>query len=273
VIEVACYLCGATAHTPWASENGYRAVRCRDCGLVYVSPRPAPESISRAAQTGMHGGERNLSVTGSYGGPKRHDHYLSRLSDLFGPGYFHGSGERWLDVGAGFGELLETLAIASGGTLRARGLEPNETKAASARARNLDVSFFEPTARGERFHYISLLNVFSHLPDPPSTLAELGQLLEPGGELVMQTGNFAELEQEEIPVPLELPDHLSFASERLLRRVLERSGYTLVAFRSYPMYPAPKRRALLQRSAPAVAEREPLDLWLRARVSRPPRGL
>jgi len=265
MVVVHCYVCGSPDHRPWASENGHQAVRCRDCGLVYVNPRPALEDISRAAQTGMHAGERSLAVTGSYGGPKRHAHYLSRLSDLFGPGYFHGSGERWLDVGAGFGELIETLAIASGGTLRARGLEPNQTKAASARARNLDVSFFDAKAPGERFHYISLLNVFSHLPDPPTTLAELALLLEPGGELVLQTGNFAELDPEEIPVRLELPDHLSFASERLLRRVLDRAGYELVRFRSYPMYPAPRRRAVLRRSAATVPERQCLDLWLRAR--------
>jgi len=265
VIVVPCYVCGSREHTPWASENGHQAVRCRDCGLVYVNPRPAPESISRAAQTGMHGGERNLAVTGAYGGPQRHEHYLSRLADLFGPGYFHGSGERWLDVGAGFGELLETLAIASGGTLRARGLEPNETKAASARERKLDVSFVELSALGQRFHYVSLLNVFSHLPDPPATLAELGDLLEPGGELVMQTGNFAELEPEEIPVPLDLPDHLSFGSERLLRRVLDRSGFTLVSLRSYAMYPPRRRRTVLRQKAEPVVERQPLDLWLRAR--------
>ena len=265
MIDVACYVCGATAHTPWATENGYQAVRCKDCGLVYVSPRPAPESIDRAAQTGMHAGERELAVTGTYGGAKRHAHYLSRLTDLFGAGYFHGSGERWLDVGAGFGELLETLAIASGGSLRARGLEPNEAKAASARARNLDVSFVELAALRERYHYISLLNVFSHLPDPPATLAELGALLEPGGELVMQTGNFAELEREEIPVSLELPDHLSFGSERLLKRVLDKAGFTLLSLRSYPMYPAPRKRSLLRRKADPVPARQPLDLWLRAR--------
>ncbi len=82
----------------------------------------------------------------------------------------------------------------------------------------------------------------------------------------MQTGNFAELEHEEIPVPLERPDHLSFASERLLRRVLERAGYTLLAFRSYPMYPAPKRRSLVrQKKVSPSADRQALDLWLRAR--------
>lgn len=268
MIEVACYVCGATAHRPWASENGYQAVRCKDCGLVYVSPRPAPESIGRAAQTGMHAGERELAVTGTYGGAKRHAHYLSRLTDLFGAGYFHGESERWLDVGAGFGELLETLAIASGGSLRARGLEPNEAKAASARARNLDVSFVELSALGERYHYVSLLNVFSHLPDPPATLAELGGLLEPGGELVMQTGNFAELEREDIPVSLELPDHLSFASEPLLERVLEKAGFRLVTVRSYPMYPERKKPGRLRGKSEAVGERRALDLWLRARRAR-----
>jgi 2-polyprenyl-3-methyl-5-hydroxy-6-metoxy-1,4-benzoquinol methylase len=263
--SVPCYVCGATAHTPWGTENGHQAVRCKDCGLVYVSPRPALASISRAARTGMHAGQQNLEVTGAYGGTKRHAHYLSRLSDLFGAGYFHGSGERWLDIGAGFGELLETLALASGGSLRARGLEPNEAKASSARARHLDVSFIELSDLKERYHYVSLLNVFSHLPDPPATLAELGSVLEPGGELVLQTGNFAELERSEIPVPLELPDHLSFANERLLRRVLQKAGFALVSIRSYPMYSTQPKRSMLRRKTEPLEGRRPMDLWLRAR--------
>jgi ubiquinone/menaquinone biosynthesis C-methylase UbiE len=264
-MQLACYVCGSSEGRPWGSENGYQAVRCRDCGLVYVSPRPALESISRAAQTGLHAGEHELAVTGDYA-KKKVALYARRLAELYGPGYFHGAGERWLDVGAGFGEFLEALAHASGGTLRARGLEPNETKAASARGRGLTVTFVELSELGERFHFISLLNVLSHLPDPPAMLTRLRELLEPGGELLLQTGNFAELERAEIPVSLDLPDHLSFANERLLVRVLERAGFAVVGSRSYPMFASQERRRFGIKRAPSAPERQCLDLWLRARV-------
>jgi SAM-dependent methyltransferase len=264
-MQLPCYVCGSSESRPCASENGYQAVRCRDCGLVYVSPRPALESISRAAQTGLHAGEQELAVTGEYAKTKV-ALYLRRLADLYGPGYFHGAGERWLDVGSGFGELLEALGQASGGTLRARGLEPNETKSASARERGLAVTFVELSELGERFHFISLLNVFSHLPDPPVTLARLRELLEPGGELLLQTGNFAELERSEIPVSLDLPDHLSFANERLLVRLLERAGFAVVGSRSYPMFPGKQSSRFGIKRTPSAPERQCLDLWLRARV-------
>lgn len=264
MVVVPCYLCGSSASRPWASENGYAAVRCAECGLVYVNPRPAPESISRAAQTGLHSGEQELAVTGSYGGRRRVDHYLKRLAELYGPAYFHGAGERWLDVGSGFGEFLEALGEASGGALKTRGLEPNETKAASARERRLNVSFAELSSLGETYHHVSLLNVYSHLPDPPAMLGSLRELLEPSGELLLQTGNFAELERDDIPVRLDLPDHLSFANERLIRRVLAASGFDIVAVKAYPMFPLPKRGVLARRAAPP-ARRQCLDLWVRAR--------
>jgi len=263
VSDASCYVCGSDERKPWATENGHHAVRCADCGLVYVSPRPRLEDISRAAQTGLHAGEKELAVTGAYGGRRRVEHYLARLADLYGRAYFHGAGERWLDVGAGFGEFLEALGEASGGALKTRGLEPNEAKAASARERRLNVTFAELSALGERYHHVSLLNVFSHLPEPPAMLRTLRDLLEPSGELLLQTGNFAELERSEIPVSLDLPDHLSFANERLLRRVLDATGFGVVTVKAYPMFPPPQRGVLGRRGTPAG--RQCLDVWVRAR--------
>ena len=51
---IACPLCGATETAPWGAENGWTAVKCRDCGLVYVNPRPFEQEISKANQLGEH---------------------------------------------------------------------------------------------------------------------------------------------------------------------------------------------------------------------------
>ena len=186
------------------------------------------------------------------------------LRDVYGDGYFHGSGERWLDYGSGYGEFLEALGRESGGTLSRFGYEPNDVKAASARERGLEVSF-DAALLARSFHYISLLNVYSHLPNPPETLAELRERLEPGGELLLQTGNFAELERGEIPTSLDLPDHLSFAGERLLRRVFEKAGLRVERVVRYPIFRP--RRPLGERLR--GKKREPsrgcAELWLRGR--------
>ena len=264
LVEVSCYVCGSAARTPWATENGFHACRCSDCGLVYVNPQPATESISRAAQSGLHGGENELDVTGRYVGPGKHRFYARRLADLYPAAELAGRQGSWLDVGCGYGEFLEALAQASGPGLRLIGLEPNRAKAESARARGLDVSFFDLDSDTRRYGHVSLLNVYSHLPDPPMFLERLRGLLTPGGELVLQTGNWAELEREHIPDQLQLPDHLSFASEALLSRLLQRCGFEIVARRRYPMF----RRSLgtFLRGLVAEPRSEPNDLWFRARV-------
>ena len=98
--------------------------------------------------------------------------------------------------------------------------------------------------------------MYSHLPKPPEILAQLHELIEPDGELLLQTGNFAELERDEVPVRLDLPDHLSFACERLIVRQLERAGFSLRKVMRYRMFgPSTGMRRLAERlRAPAPSD-------------------
>jgi SAM-dependent methyltransferase len=263
--SVACYVCGARESQPWAEENGYSAVRCRGCGLVYVNPRPTRDSISLAAQSGLHAGSATLDETGARDARKV-KHYQQRLRALFDAGALaQKPGARWLDIGCGFGEFLEALKLESAGRLSSFGSEPNERKAAVARNRGLDVTFRDVSTEARGYAFVSLLNVFSHLPEPPELLRQLAGLLEPGGQLVLQTGNWAELERQQISDRLHLPDHLSFASEELVKRVLEASGFTDISVLRYPMFRPSllaRLRGLGQTAPTAVA----CDLWFRARL-------
>lgn len=265
VEQVACYVCGERHHQPWAEENGFSAVRCGGCGLVYVNPRPTRAVISRAAQSGLHEGAVTQDETGRRDSRKI-SLFRGRLAALFEARELERRGGRWLDVGCGFGEFLEALGLESAGALDVLGSEPNERKAAAARARGLDVSFRDLAAEPSGYGFISLLNVFSHVPEPPELLRQLRALLEPGGELVLETGNWAELERPQITDRLHLPDHLSFASEALLRRLLEANGFEVLRVLRYPMF----KPSLLRRLLPAQFQPAPAaaacDLWFRARA-------
>lgn len=260
--NVACYVCGGTGHSPWAEENGFFAVRCRDCGLVYVNPRPSLESISLAAQSGLHRGDATVDETGRRDSRKV-ALYRRRLRALFQSRELAQSA-RWLDIGCGFGEFLEALALESRGRLSLRGSEPNERKAGAARERGLDVTFRDLDQEHDRYAFVSLLNVFSHLPRPPELLQKLHGLLLPGGELLLQTGNWAELERAAIPDQLHLPDHLSFASEQLVTRLLRQAGFSVKQVLRLPMF----RRTLWQRivAGGTSAPSGPTDLWFRAQA-------
>jgi ribosomal protein S27E len=38
--HVACNLCGSDAADPTVAKHGFTIVRCRQCSLAYVTPRP-----------------------------------------------------------------------------------------------------------------------------------------------------------------------------------------------------------------------------------------
>lgn len=51
---VHCPLCASSDSRAWGEENGFTGVKCLECGLVYVSPRPTSESIDEATKLGVH---------------------------------------------------------------------------------------------------------------------------------------------------------------------------------------------------------------------------
>ena len=225
--DVACYFCGANEGSLWGEEAGYRARKCAGCGLVYVSPRPRQAEIAEAARTGEHASERGaLSVTGRYrkSRVRRHRKTIDRMfGDLVGR-----AGIRWLDIGAGFGELLQAVSMVFPGAVLT-GVEPNAAKRQVAEERGLTLSDMSLAALPRRqFDVVSVMNVWSHLPDPAEFFGEVHFLLADEGHVLVETGTGGELDSAEYyPDALLLPDHLSFAGERHVVGILERAHFVI----------------------------------------------
>ncbi len=47
---IPCPLCEKDQYRLFAEENGFRAVKCDFCGLIYVNPRPVVELITEAVK-------------------------------------------------------------------------------------------------------------------------------------------------------------------------------------------------------------------------------
>ena len=60
-------------------------------------------------------------------------------------------------------------------------------------------------------------------------------MLAPNGELLIQTGDTAGLTSQQHYRPLYLPDHLSFASEKIVVEILRSIGFDIVAICKYPL--------------------------------------
>jgi SAM-dependent methyltransferase len=271
---VACYNCGSTATAPYDVENGWHLVKCQGCGLLYVNPRPADGEITQANKTGEHRGEGGALDWVEVYDRKKVRKYQQVLRDLFSgpgellspkPGQAHeASGpeegtllakashrRRWLDIGCGYGEFLEGLGRFTGGRIEGVGVEPNVEKRARALAKGLNVPEIDLDTHGEKYEYWSLLNVYSHLPDPVKVLDDWKRLLAPRGEIVLQTGDSGDLPWEHHHRPYRLPDHLHFATERIVCDILERIGFEIVKVCKYRLakYPRPTPLALAKATA------------------------
>jgi SAM-dependent methyltransferase len=256
----------------YAEENGYRLVKCNECGLLYVNPRPGKEQMSQATMTGLHKGEKTINVTEVFK-PEKVKHYMTILSDLYNEEE-RNTGKSWMDIGCGNGEFLLTLSKFFPQT-QAKGIEPNVHKQEVAKGRGLNVGFYDLETTGEKYDCISILNVYSHLPDPVEAFSNWHKLLNPGGELLIETGDSAHLSYQEHHKPFYLPDHLSFANEQIVTSILQRTGFDVVGIRKYRyhmgllatikdtmLFVLGKKKYLF-----STFNKRPTDMWIRARRS------
>jgi len=225
-----CYFCGSGQHTFYAEENGFNLVRCDVCGLLFVENRPSDSEIFQAHKPGIYGGIRSFDMTGRFN-PGKVSWYLNILKDLFN-GEF-GDKKTWLDIGCGHGEFIEAVQTYCNGAI-VKGTEPNVRKQESARKRGLDVNYFDIKSHQEKYEVVSMLNVYGHLPDPPAFLKSLKNVLEPHGELILETGDTAGFLARDHHRPFYLPDHISFASEGIVVGLLERLGFEILSVKKYP---------------------------------------
>ena len=223
-----CPLCCLKDSSPWARENGYVAVKCNSCGLVYVNPRPPLNTISEASRTGVHTtGTAELTVTFSRS-KKKIQHYSKIVRKMFAAEIAGGKPIRWIDIGAGYGEFVEAVLLTMPPGSKVCGIEPMKAKVASAKARGLPIADEPLSQIEEQFDIISLINVFSHIPDFSAFLLEVAERCAPGGILFLETGNGGDIERSQYPDDLYLPDHLVFAGKKHIEMFLNKAGFRTV---------------------------------------------
>jgi len=230
---VSCYICNSRQSSPWGEEGGFHMVKCDQCGLVYLNPRPDGHEIDEAARTGLHkfgGGVRN--VVGYYSA-KRVTAYRAKLIPLIDQMRHPQEPLRWLDIGAGFGELVEAVLQLCPRGSEVCGIEPCQPKVRKAQSKKLPVTAQPLSDISDRFTHVSLINVYSHLPNPVQFLGDLHRIMEPNAYLLLVTGNGGDIPRNEFPGSLYLPDHLSFAGERNIRSVLDDAKYDILTITPY----------------------------------------
>jgi SAM-dependent methyltransferase len=226
---ISCIFCGDVGARPYHEENGYKAVSCAGCGLVFVTPRPTEAEMKhlyegqetkvdlggliRRVEAATAEAKRSLAIIRKYAA-------RGRLLEIgSGAGYFLREAAReGFDV-MGIDITRQFVEFSAG----ALGLDVREGTLASVDvpAGSVDIVYHR--------------NVLSHLAYPIEAFSKMREILKPGGLVVFQTGNVAELPGARWAgtSDLDLPDHLFHYGEPTIRLLLARTGFDVLEVKRY----------------------------------------
>jgi SAM-dependent methyltransferase len=240
--SVSCNLCRRDDTLLLAEQQGFRIVRCRGCGLVYVNPRPA--------------GERLVSLYATYhsrdgGDEASWDRLMGQVfgesADLLSATRHRSGGSRLLDVGCGFGGFVALMRERGWDAV---GVDPSPAvvEAATRRGRPVRQGTLEDLgANRGGYDAVTMFYVLEHLADPMRALRTAWDLLAPGGTVLIRVPNTTPIVRLLAPFGLggtlyDPPYHLYDFSPAVLREMLGRAGF--IDVRTFPGKPTvPSRPA------------------------------
>jgi SAM-dependent methyltransferase len=207
----------------------FTLVRCRDCGLTYLNPRPD-------AQT-MH----------AYYPPDYDPHQIDQLDDLPRVKRWtvryglrkrcklvvrYKRGDKILDIGCATGLFLAEMQMLGG--WQAFGVEPGADAAATAsRVHGLQVQVGDLASAhypDATFDAVTLWDVLEHLHDPLAVIGEARRILKSDGILVLRTPSLQSWDSRVFGrywAGLDSPRHLAIFTPRTLAALLQSAGFAI----------------------------------------------
>jgi SAM-dependent methyltransferase len=176
---VKCNICGINNCNNITTQNGYSVVECRQCGLVYLNPRPDIAELMSLYEGYHQRGEKDEDSWFRLM-EKNCEEAASLLNKSFP------QKGRLLDIGCGYGHFIEMMKKQGWSV---NGIEPAEHTCSSAKSKGLDVSrtvIEDALFSDASFDAITAFYVLEHLCDPLSSLNKIRAMLKPGGMLVLR---------------------------------------------------------------------------------------
>jgi len=232
----------------YGTKGVFNIVKCDECGLVYLNPRPRKEFIHNYYPNEYEPynidakdfyQKLNESLLNSY--YKENGSLIDWFKGLLckyiynpPPKTYKG---RILDIGCGSGVYLHTLKKHGWDVY---GVEMSSKAVELAREKlklpNINLGLVEDIKYPEKFFDVVMMNhVIEHLFDPRHSLQEANRILKTGGLLIITTPNIDSVNFKifgKYWFPLETPRHLNLFEVSTMSKLLRDAGFKLVN-RSY----------------------------------------
>jgi SAM-dependent methyltransferase len=245
-----CDLCGENRTNLFleaeseVNKEKFKIVRCANCGLIYLNPRPAKEIIGRYYPVDSYYAFQDFSA-------KKRLNYREWLKNISLEGYYDSKNifkkliakllvrnflvvipkerkGRLLDIGCGSGEFLYQMKNFG---WEVYGIEISQEASDMGNKRGLNIFFgeLENTNFPENFFDVVVLSqTLEHVYSPGSYLEKIYRLLKVGGLLITGVPNVGCLEIQVFGRSchaLDVPRHLHFFTIASLRNYLEKYGF------------------------------------------------
>lgn len=179
--EVHCNLCGSNKSTLILLENSLPILKCLNCGLVYVSPRPQSKDLERFYD--KYFPEESVELW------EKQMQHVFRKEGLSWIRKFKDKG-RLLDIGCGYGFFLKLM---HNNGYQVFGIEPSNKAIKFARDNlSLDVRegcLFDAEFPENFFDIVTFWYVLEHIPNPLEHLLKVNRLLKYEGLLIIRVPN------------------------------------------------------------------------------------
>lgn len=236
--QIYCALCGAdntelifVGRDEWYNLPGeFPTVRCCECGLIYLNPRPDRTEIGQFYPDDYAPYFRAIEDEPSWW--QRINRRLAMHKRLrLVQKHLPGTGSV-LDVGCATGTFLAALREQG---WRTQGIELSSFAAEYARKRyGLDVftgELLDTHFTDNQFDLIIFWDVLEHVHQPRENLLEAARIAKPGGTLILALPNPDSLEARlfgQYWAGWDTPRHLFIYAEKTMRRFLQETGWQII---------------------------------------------
>ena len=230
---VSCNLCGGNNTKHMYQIEGFNIVSCRKCGLVYVNPRPAGESLKTLYNHDyFQNKEKNFSE--KYLGYTNYLLNRSNIEKTFAKRLDviekHVKTGRILDVGCALGFFL---SVASKRGWDVRGIDLSGFAADFAMKefgeKVMNKTLFASAFPEDYFDAVTYWDVLEHVPDPKSELKEAQRVMKRGGIIaivVPDAGSYiVKILGKNWPEFRRIREHIYFFNKRTLTTMLNELGF------------------------------------------------
>ncbi len=254
MVEVACNFCGSVDRQPVTagmdyeyevSDDIFHLTKCRDCGLVYMNPRPDVSELPVLYPP--HYAPYN--VESDFDACSRDSLYYKYLYWLIGTGIGYWFNRLLpdrktisvMDIGCADGHSLNCMKLAKSKVVETFGVDISQKAVDRARENGHTAyhgRFEELDLPHAAFDVVYAGHVLEHVADPVAFAAKAFDVLKPGGVFLLFTPNIGSIDakifQDRRWGPYCFPRHWYLFDRQSMKQLATKVGFEVVAIQDFP---------------------------------------